>query len=187
MEKITSIIIENIYPTIASLVESHDRQLKAHVTRFMQNNHDRIFDIAPYNNIMYNTSDRDDFFKALGISEAGLASAMRNIYYMSIGAFNPPCAKEPYVIALYCIIRYYLKNKKRKEAEFFTIYTLFTGKFYASLWYKYFGTNPPNKHREVMDYVINNMLNNKFDLKREGTVYGAFKCLTVTYLNTYEE
>jgi hypothetical protein len=38
-----------------------------------------------------------------------------------------------------------------------------------------------------MDYVINNMLTDKFDLKKEGTVFGAIKSLCITWLETYKE
>ena len=37
-----------------------------------------------------------------------------------------------------------------------------------------------------MDYVINNMLSDKFDLKKEGTLFGAIKKLAITWLGTYK-
>ena len=33
--------------------------------------------------------------------------------------------------------------------------------------------------------TLNNCLSEKFDLKREGTVFGAIKSMVVTWLNTY--
>lgn len=36
-----------------------------------------------------------------------------------------------------------------------------------------------------MDYVVTNMLSEKFDLKKEGTIFGAIKALSITWLTTY--
>jgi hypothetical protein len=36
-----------------------------------------------------------------------------------------------------------------------------------------------------MDYVVNNMLTEKFDLRKYGTVFGAIRSLCITWLNTY--
>jgi hypothetical protein len=38
-----------------------------------------------------------------------------------------------------------------------------------------------------MDYVVNNMLSEKFALKKEGTVFGAIRSLCVTWLDKYEK
>jgi hypothetical protein len=83
------------------------------------------------------------------------------------------------------IILYFLKHKKQKEAEISIIYLAFSGKFYASLFAKWFPI-PPSKYRSTMDYVINNMLNDKFDLKTTGSVFGAVRKLSLTVLETYK-
>jgi hypothetical protein len=83
------------------------------------------------------------------------------------------------------IILYFLKHKKQKEAEISIIYLAFSGKFYASLFAKWFPI-PPSKYRSTMDYVVNNMLNDKFDLKTTGSVFGAVRKLALTTLETYK-
>ena len=52
------------------------------------------------------------------------------------------------------------------------IYLSFSGKFYPSIHYGLFPKFPPSEYRHIMEYVVNNKLNNKYDLKREGSVFG---------------
>ena len=73
-----------------------------------------------------------------------------------------------------------------KEAEITTIYLVFNGKIYASLYAGViFPKAPPSKYRTVMDYVVNNMLNDKFDLRLYKNVFGAVRNLCLTWLNAY--
>jgi hypothetical protein len=86
-----------------------------------------------------------------------------------------------------CCIRYYLLKKDRSNADFTAIYTAFSGKIYASLHWDFWKKFPPRKAEQVMDYVINNMLSDKYDLKKEGNLFGAIKKLCITWLDTYQE
>jgi predicted nucleic-acid-binding protein len=43
----------------------------------------------------------------------------------------------------------------------------------------------PNEHREVMEYVINNMLSAKYDLKTQGSTIGAIRSIVKTWMTTY--
>ena len=43
----------------------------------------------------------------------------------------------------------------------------------------------PSQYRHIMDYVINNMMTNKYDIIREGSVIGAVKSVCNTWLSTY--
>ena len=38
-----------------------------------------------------------------------------------------------------------------------------------------------------MDYVVNNLLTQKFDLKREGTVIGAIRSINNTLIESYSD
>ena len=82
-------------------------------------------------------------------------------------------------------IRYFVLKKDRKNAEISAIYLAFSGKFYPSIHSQKF-KYPPDKNRHVMEYVVNNMLTQKFDLKREGTLFGAIRSICCTWLDTYE-
>ena len=67
------------------------------------------------------------------------------------------------------------------------IYLAFSGKFYPSIHYGSYPVAAPEENRYVMDYVINEKLTNKFDIKREGSVFGAIKSIANTWLTTYDD
>ena len=184
MKGVTTIINDKIYPIVESALKKSDTKFKANINSFFNKNHELLYDIAPYDRIYFNRTDVDDLFKSLNISEAEIANIMRSIFYWDI-PYKPQCAKEPYVIVLFCAARYYLLHNLMKNAEVTAVYLAFTGKFYSSLHGLLFPKFPPNKYKQVMDFVINNMLTLKFDLKKEGTVFGAVRALTVTWINTY--
>lgn len=182
--KYTSVIFNTIYPVIEPLIKKNENKFHEHVSKFFNKNHELVFDIGPYDRIYYGEKDKEDLFNAVGIKENELLNLMQNIFYMDLN-YNPQCAKEPYVILLYCIIRYFIKNNKSRLAELATIYLCFSGKFYASLHGEFFRKFPPSKYRSVMDYVINNMLSAKFDIKSKGHLFGAIQSLCQTWLDTY--
>lgn len=175
------IIIEKLYPLVEQKIGSREKKYKDVIANFFNKNHDQIFDIAPYNRIYFNKDDEDRLFDAVGISRGEIDNIIKDCFFYNIN-FNPKCAKEPYVQLLFCILRYYIIKGKKKEAILTTIYILLSGKFYASLHYE-FWKYPPNK--AVMDYVINNVLSDKFDLKKEGTIYKALYKLAETFIDKY--
>ena len=182
---ITSIIEERLYPIIEKAMDKYDSKFRSVVSNFFNKNHELLFDIAPYDRIYYNQKDIDELFAALQLKEDDIKLILSNAFYYDI-PYNPPCAKEPYVIVVFLIIKYYLRKNKDKFAELATIYLAFTGKFYASIHSEFFRNFPPSKYKSVMDYVINNMLTDKFDLKKEGTVFGAIKSMCIKWLDTYK-
>jgi len=182
--KYTSIIFQQIYPIVESALSKNDNKFRDHIAKFFNSNHELIFDIGPYDRIYYTEKNKEDMFASLGINENDILNIMKNIFYFDI-PYNPQCAKEPYVLVIYCAIRYYLKNNKTRFAELASIYLCFTGKFYASLHGEFFRKFPPSKYRSVMDYVINNMLTAKFDIKTKGSLFGAIESLCKTWVTTY--
>lgn len=182
----SDVIIKKLYPLVSQALSKRDSKFRANIAKFINDRHDLLFDIAPYDRIYFNQTDIDDLFKSLDIQEKQVLEIMKECFFWTWTGFNPPCAKEPYVMTLMMCIRYYLKTNKRKFAELTTIYLAFSGKFYASLHAgAAFPTVPPSKYKTVMDFVVNNMLTDKFDLKREGTVFGAVQSLCITWLNKY--
>ena len=65
------------------------------------------------------------------------------------------------------------------------IYLAFSGKFYPSIHYMSFPKVVPQDF--VMEYVINNMLNNKFVLKSKGNLFAAIMSICQTWIKTYEK
>ena len=183
----SNVLIKELYPFISSALEKNSNKFMNNINKFINDRHQQLFDIAPYDRIYFNQTDIDNMYQSLGITEKEVINIVQNCFFWDI-PINPQCIKEPYVLTLMMAIRYYLKNNKRKMAEITTIYLAFSGKFYCSLHAgAAFPKAPPSRNKSVMDFVINTMLSEKFDLKREGTVFGAIKSLCITWLDTYEK
>ena len=180
----TSIIFNQIYPLVEASLKKNENKFKDCVAKFFNKNHELVFDIGPYDRIYYGEKDKDELFKALGLDENQILTIMRNIFYFDMN-YNPQCAKEPYVLVVYCAIRYFIKTHKSRFAELAALYLCFSGKFYASLHGDFFRKFPPSKYRSVMDYVINNMLSGKYDIKTKGSLFGAIESLCKTWIDTY--
>lgn len=185
--KSTSVIVDKLYPFIEKALDQNLKRLKNVVFDFINENSEQIYDVAPYDIIYFKQKDIDNIYKALRITEEEVNELMDDCFYWHV-PFNPPAAKEPYVLIIMMTIRYLLKKKNQKDAEIFGIYLAFSGKFYASLYSGVvFTTVAPSKYRAVMDYVINNMLTLKHDLKAKGNMFNAIRSMVITWLNTYSD
>lgn len=182
----TMIISKKIYPVVEKALSTNVNKFKTNIKKFFQDRHELVYAIAPYDRIFFNQTDIDNMFNSLGLKEINIEILMREIYFWDT-PYNPQCAKVPYVETLMCCIRYFLKKNLKKDAYLTCDYLAFTGKFYASLHGAAFPTVAPIKYKSVMDYVVNNMLNDKFDLKKYGTVFGAIDSMCKTYIDTYEK
>lgn len=180
------IIGKKIYPLVAAALQKNDSKFKANIKKFIQDRHELLFAIAPYDRVFFNQKDIDDIYRSLGLNEKDILQIMKEVFFWD-KPYNPQCAKEPYVETLFCCIRYYLKKNDEKSANLTCTFLAFSGKFYASLHGAAFPTVAPIKYKSVMDYVVNNMLNDKFDLKKYGTVFGAIESMCKTYIQTYSK
>ena len=185
-DKVSDILVKKLYPVVSTAIAKNSNRLMDHISKFFNKNYKQIHDISTYDNIYYNQSDIDDLFRSVGLNESDLLSIIKQCYFYSVPV-NPQCVKEPYVELLMMAIRYYIKMGKRREAEITGVYLAFSGKFYASIFADCYPTAPPSKYRSVMDYVVNNMLTDKYDLKKYGTVFAAIKSMVITWLDTYEK
>lgn len=184
--KITYCMVDNVYPMVEQSLNKNLNKYKNAIADFINYNHEYLYDVAPCNIIYHRQTDVDNLFKALGFTENDICDAMRDSFFWNI-SYHPRAAKEPYVIVLMMAIRYFLKKKMNKEAELTIVYLAFSGMFYASLYRgKAFPSVDPSKYRAVMDYVVNNMLTNKHDLKIHGNVFGAIRSQCNTILETYK-
>ena len=177
------VIIKELYPLVSAALDKNQKKFINNIAIFMNSRHKELHAEAPYTRILFNKRDADNMFSAIGIDEQTVLSLLKKCYFWNMD-IRPQCVKEPYVEVIMCAIIYFCKNKQQKNAELTTIYLCFTGKFYASLhglFWKY------GVKEEIMDYVINNMLTDKYDLKKEGTVFKAIQKLSITYLETYNK
>ena len=183
---LTTVIKYKIYPIINKAMSKSGSvaKYKKNVQSFFNSRHDDIHNIAPYTRIYFGQTDIDNFFKSIEVKEKDIINELQNTYYWKIN-FNPKAAKDPLTVSVMMVIRYFIMKNDKLNAELSSIYLAFTGKFYASVHYGSFPTVQPVEYKHVMDYVINEMLTNKFNLKREGTVFGAVRSLCKTWLNTY--
>ena len=178
-------ILDELYPLVKSKLDnkSIERKFISNIAQFFNAKSTQINDIAPYTNIYFNQSDLDKLFKSIDITEKEVIDILSKCWFWDQD-IRPKCTKEPYVEVLMCAIRYYIISNNIKYTEMITIYLLFSGKFYASIYSSLwrFPANP-----SIMDYVINNNLSDKYDLKKEGTVFKAIKKLANTYLDKYSK
>ena len=182
--KSTSVIANKIYPIVEKSLTRNTKQLKDCIGRYITSRYNELYDDAPYHRIYFGKNEIDDFFKSVKISEDEVLGHLKNAFFWDMD-YNPPQVKEPFVIAVICCIRYYLIKNNKKMAELCSIYLAFSGKFYASVHGQLFPKFPPSEHRPVMEYVVNNQLSMKFELKKEGNLFGAIRNLCITWLNTY--
>ena len=181
----TSVLYKELYPIVKDSLTRRENQYKANIADFMNKNHEAIYDISIYDNIYYTNTDKDKLFASLNITEKQVDSIMEGCYWYK-KPINPNYVAEPYIETLMCAMIYFLKNKKQKEAEITLIYMAFSGKLFASLYGKYFNKVKPNKMRSTMDYVVNSMLNDKFNIKSEGSVFGAIRKICIQLIDTYK-
>ena len=178
-------ILDELYPLVKSKLDnkSIERKFISNIAQFFNAKSTQINDIAPYTNIYFNQSDLDKLLKSIDITEKEVIDILSKCWFWDQD-IRPKCTKEPYVEVLMCSIRYYIISNNIKYTEMVTIYLLFSGKFYASIYSSLwrFPVNP-----SIMDYVINNNLSDKYDLKKEGTVFKAIKKLANTYLDKYSK
>ena len=181
--KITRIAVNELYPIIEKSISSHTPSYKKNIQHFLEVRSEDIYDTVPCKRIPFGTEDADDFFNSIKLDKDKATECLSHTYYWNMN-FNPRAAKDEFTMAMMMIIRYFILSNKDKDAEISAIYLAFSGKFYPSIHSGKFRI-PPDKYRYVMEYVVNNMLTNKYDLKKYGSVFGAIRSICQTWLKTY--
>ncbi len=179
------IILQRIYPKIAKSLGTNTNKFKKCVGDYFQPRTKELYDVCPCDRVYFGVDDMNNFFNAINISPEEIKKDLSQTYYFNIAKFNPAAAKDEFTVAVMNVIRYFYINNKPKEAEMAGIYLAFSGKFYPSIHYGRFPKVPPSEHRHVMEYVVNNMLSNKFDIKKEGSLFGAIRSIVNTWLKGY--
>lgn len=186
--KMTSVIKNDIYPMIETSLSKSANKTKYRkvIANMFETRSKDIYDIAPFSRIYFGQEDIDKFFTSLGIKESAVREKLSGAYFWNMN-FNPKAAQDPFTVAMMMVIRYFILKNDKSNAELSAIYLAFSGKFYPSIHKGKFPKVQPSEYRHVMEYVVNEMLTQKFDLKREGTVFGAIRSLCITWLNTYRD
>lgn len=180
-----SSIKDNVYKKVEQIMPSRLSAYKNCLSTFVTDRHEALFKTAPLDRIYYRESDIEKMFTAVNIQKSLVKDAIANTYYGPQTNFNPRAAKDELTILMLTIIRYFFLKKDKKSLEISMIYLAFSGKFYPSIHYMSFPKVVPQDY--VMEYVINNMLNNKFVLKSKGNLFAAIMSICQTWIETYEK
>lgn len=181
--KVTRVAVNKIYPIVEKSLQKNTSAYKKNVQEFIKDRSKDLYDIVPVRRIPFGSEDIDSFFKAMKIDKNEITQCLSETYYWNMN-FNPRAAKDEFTMTMMMVIRYFLLKNKQTDAEISTIYLAFSGKFYPSIHSQKFKI-PPEKYRHIMEYVLNNVLTQKYDLKREGSVFGAVRSICRTWLRTY--
>lgn len=183
----TSAIKDKLYPLVAEAMKSSSikNAYKSAINDFMSKRAEALYDSLPCDRIICSDYEMDNLFKAVKIPKEKVAEIIKQTYYGNIDHFTPLAAKHEFTILQETIIRYFVLEKQPKDAELAMLYLSFSGKFYPSLHYRSYPLVVPVKH--IMEYVVNNQLTNKFDLKTKGNVIGAVKSVGLTWLDAYKD
>ena len=176
-------IKDKVVPLVDKGISSNITGYKAVVTEFMSKRNKAIFSTIPIDRIYYGTDDIKKMFDCLHIKVKDVENGIANTYFGKQSNFNPRAAKDPLTIIMLCVIRHFMLKKDKKNADVSAAYLAFSGKFYPSIHYGSFKI-PPQDY--VMEWVINNGLNNKFILKSQGSLFGAIMQICTKWMESYE-
>ena len=183
----TTAIKDKLYPLVEEAMKSSSikNAYKSTINDFMSKRAEALYDTLPCDRIICSEIEMDNLFKAVKIPKEKVAEVIKETYYGNLDHFTPLAAKHEFTILQQCIIRYFVLEKQPKDAELAMLYLSFSGKFYPSLHYRSYPLVVPVRH--IMEYVVNNQLTNKFDLKTKGNVIGAVKSVGCTWLDAYKD
>lgn len=182
--KDTKAILTEAYPVIEAGLKKNTAKYKKYLSEFINRNSDILYSNIPSKQLYFSQTDCDNYFKAIGVDPDAIKKAISHTYYYEIGNFNPRYAKDETTIALMCTVRYFFLHNMKKELELALINTAFSGKYYPSIWHGSFPVTAPSEH--VMEYALTHLATNKFDIVREGSVIGAVKSISNTWLESYK-
>lgn len=185
--EITSIIDKHIYSIIKDTLSKSLTKYKNMLSKFMNSRSDGLYDTFPATRIPYGQQDADELYAVFSKTEKEFQDIIDKTYYSQIPNFNPRTAKNPVTVISICIIKYFFNKNDKANLELAIIYMSFTGGFYPSIHYGSYPSAVPADYRFVCDYVVNNELTNKFDLKRTGSVIGTIKSIGSTWIDTYKD
>lgn len=186
IEANTTVYRDKIYPLVEEVMskQSTRRAYKDLIGNFISARTEGLYDILPCSRLICSESEMDKLFDAIGIKKSKISELLKETYYADIPNFSPLSAKHEFTVLQLNIVRYFICQNLRSEAELSMLYLSFSGKFYPSLHYRSYPIVPV---RYVMEYVVNNKLSKKFDLVVYGNVIGAIRSVGNTWISTYKD
>ena len=179
----TSAIDKELYPMVITSMGKNLSKYKAMLSKFFEKRNKDLYSPIIGDRIPYGKEDEDALFKAVNISDSTVMGIIQHTYYYKIASFNPRAAKNPVVVLMMCIIKYFYNKKMEKELELSMLYLSFSGNYYPSIHYGSFPTTTPVPY--VMEYVINTQLSDKYNIRQEGSVLGAIRSIDNVWIETY--
>lgn len=184
---ITSVIDKEIYPIVSGVLSKSLAKYKNLMSKFMNTRSTSLYDTFPATRCTYGQQDADELYAVFGKTEKELQEIINKTYYSQIANFNPRTAKNPVTVLSVCIVKYFLSKNDKTNLDIAIIYMSFTGGFYPSIHYGSYPSAVPADYRFVCDYVVNNELSNKFDLKKTGSVIGTIQSIGATWVDSYKD
>jgi hypothetical protein len=185
MAKKTNAILTKLYTHVSKSIKTNIKGYNKYLSNFIEFRAKDLYDTAPCERIFFKDQDEADYFTMTKIDKGLVVDSIGETYYAHIPNFNPRAAKDPLTISQMCVIRHFYLSRDKKNLELAMTYLAFSGKFYPSIHYASYPKTPPSQYRHVMDYVINNELTEKYDLKSQGSVIGAIRSICNTWIESY--
>lgn len=182
------VISQKLYPVVAKAYDQNKSAIKKVIGEFITSKYSSLYATTPHDRINFSKDDYDKFWKAIKLQEKQVENIMHDCFFykppFDKRPYNPRSAKSPFTAVIFCCIKKALKDKDKKMSELLSIYLAFSGQFYPSI-HSGFWTYGANKG--VMEYIVNNKLSGKFDLKKYGNVFSAVQNICSVWLNYYEK
>lgn len=185
MNENTTAVRDLIYPMVEKALSTSKgkNQYKKFVNDFFAKRDTEVYDALPCSRIICSEDEMDQLFVALNINKTDVEAAIKETFFAQVKNFNPKAALHAFTLTQLCVVRYYHLMNSRQDRDLSILLLAFSGKFYPSLHYKSYPTVMPVRH--VMEYVVNNKLSQKYDLASQGSIMGAVKSITNTWITTY--
>lgn len=181
--KDTTAILKEIYPHVESKMKANLSKYMKCASRFINSRSETLYSNAPCDKMYFSEEDIKDFYTSTGIDRNLVNVGISHTYYAEIANFNPRYAKDDFVVSMLCVIRYFKLKNMKKELDIAIVHLAASGKYYTSIFHGSFRYYNPQQH--IMDYVVNNMMTNKYDLVTQGNLIGALRSISKTWLDSY--
>lgn len=181
----TTVIKDKLYKKVSALLDKNTAKYKKAIGDMINKRAKDLYDIAPCSNMFFIEEDKQSFYKAIGITEKEITECISGAYFYDIPKFNPRSAKDEFTAMQMCTIRYFYLKNSPKDLELSISVLMLSGKFYPSAFSMSFPNVAPSEYREIMIYAVNNVMSNKFDIKTQGSVFGALRSIGNTWITTY--
>lgn len=179
----TAVIVNKVYPVVAKAFETNKNAVKKAIGEYITSRYTFLYAVAPYDRLSFGKEDYDKFWRAIKLNEKQIDNLLRDCFFYNIN-YNPRSAKAPFTAVLFCCLRYCLKHNDQKNAELMAVYLAFSGQFYPS---NHSGLWPYLPNKEALEYVVNNKLSGKYDIKKYSNVFDSIRNICIVWIERYRK